>query len=825
MSSHSFSTQEETTGPKVDLPPEGQFGLMGREADVGSLSDASRVNPLVLLAGPPGVGKTELACGFARRLAESGERPGGVLFISFEYGAGLTRVLHEIGTTFQGIRYARFPLEEQRRWVVDYLRDTPTFLVWDNFERVFGYLDQTECQQLVDLIRELADGPSYVLVTGRRKDWLEATGVSHGVHELTGLSASGSRTMAAVVLEGTGVDLDGLGPRYEELLQLLKGNPMAMRLVLPHLKGRSPQELVQLLRSVCGGPPRDGVIMKDSLGLSFSLLSTRTRRHLPSLSLFQQRVLLDVLTFMTQGEVYSSVLGEKQGWGACRTLLREARDHGLLDSVSPSVYLISSSVAPFLRKQLAQQTAPASVEALQQEFLRVYTGLAEHFLETLGTEESESTVTGVLAEEANLLQALRVADEDRQWESVQLALQPLGQVYKMQERIPELRRLREGLLAHIGLEPQQAEKAGARDLWMYLQGTEINDCIERGEMERAEVSCRSVLRYLESLQDPQVRPQLASTYHYLGVVAQSRHEYDQAEEWYRRALEISEPLGSEAECADSYHQLGLMEQARKRYGEADGWHGKALAIRERTGDEGELGNEYHQLGLVAEGLMDLDRAFDTYIKGQAAYEGVGDKAGAAAVYHRLGLISQAHFRYEDAVDWYQRALLNYEELTDEDGGASDYFQMGVITLRRQEHEEAEEWLHQSLEAYGRTGNDLGEAHSCHHLGVVAHAQGRAQEAEEWYQKALETFVQTQDDISAASTWGQLGLLADQRGNYAHAVWYVAHTYEIAVAHQLELLEQAKRHLASLRSKMGTDAFLGSWQEVSDRDVLSELEPA
>ena len=55
-----------------------------------------------------------------------------------------------------------------------------------------------------------------------------------------------------------------------------------------------------------------------------------------------------------------------------------------------------------------------------------------------------------------------------------------------------------------------------------------------------------------------------------------------------------------------------------------------------------------------------------------------------------------------------------------------------------------------------------------------------------------------------------------------AVWYAAHTFELSTQHQLPLLRQAKAHLTSLRSKMGTQDFFKCWQEVSDAEVLSQL---
>ena len=122
-------------------------------------------NPVVLLAGNTGIGKTELALGLARWLRDTGVRPGGVFYTDFRIGAGLERVVHEVGTEVAGLDFADMNAQQQRRWLVQYLQEHPCLLVWDSLENVAGFpdptsglLDESEQTDLYSFLSEVADG-------------------------------------------------------------------------------------------------------------------------------------------------------------------------------------------------------------------------------------------------------------------------------------------------------------------------------------------------------------------------------------------------------------------------------------------------------------------------------------------------------------------------------------------------------------------------------------------------------------------------------------------------------------------------------------------
>ncbi|MEU4522939.1 CHAT domain-containing protein, partial [Amycolatopsis sp. NPDC024027] len=72
--------------------------------------------------------------------------------------------------------------------------------------------------------------------------------------------------------------------------------------------------------------------------------------------------------------------------------------------------------------------------------------------------------------------------------------------------------------------------------------------------------------------------QRARWHHQLGVLAQARGDYAEAERRYTDSLTVKEELGDRAGMASSYHQLGILAQARGDYAEAERRYTDSLTI-------------------------------------------------------------------------------------------------------------------------------------------------------------------------------------------------------------------------------------------------------
>ena len=831
------------------IPQGGPHGLLGRQTEIAQLERLLRDNRVVLMAGNTGVGKTELALGFARWVQNTRERPGGVFYTTFEVGAGLERIVHEIGSTIIGLPFADMPRQQQREWVVEYLQEHSSLLIWDSVESIAGFpeqdanalLEPSEREDLNTFVNELSQGGnSSVLLVSRKssESWLSAP---YTTYPLTGLSKYDRLEFAWELQDKSGLHESitperagaHLGADYLRLLDLIEGHPLAMRIAIPELKEIPASVIVDELRS--GIDTLEGSSLEDGrdpfltalMEHSFSRMSRRSRVHLPFLALFQRRIMMDVLTHITQERAYRTAMGEELGWGACRTLLRSALASGFLDPVTPSVYQIHPALPWFYGRKLGSQSSGQVIRQLEEEFVRVYADTADYFMETL-YENQDAGATAVLAEEGNITQALGLALEAGQWEDVQVLVQPLAQVYRMQKRYPELRRLRRQLLDVIapeGLGAEEAQAKGAIELWLYLLGTEASEATETLDFDHAGDLNQQLLEYFDSTVEGATDPRTAAVYHQMGVAEQHRWNLEEAEELFQRSLRILEDTEEEEAKADDYFGIGQIRQYQRRYTEAKDWFQRALAIHQRIGDAEEMVKDYRALGLAAQYKFEYEEAESWYQQARAILEENRDEENVVLVFHELGTVYHARYLFEQAESWYQQALHLSDRLGMQNQMAIEFHHLGLLCQARgMFYEDAEEWFELALEQREQLGDRRGAGDECRHLGLLLHEYEQYDKAEQWYRRALEAFEEVRSLDRIARTYGQLGKLAEDRNDLPGALEWAARTFQLAVNHNLPVLPQVKAHLGSLRDKYGEGEFTTWWQGFTGGDPPEDLDP-
>ncbi|WP_410587126.1 tetratricopeptide repeat protein [Amycolatopsis sp. lyj-23] len=740
-----------TDGERDALAPVGEF--VGRDEWFYTLEVAAQTQRVVIVHGPGGTGKSELAKAFGRwwRDTSGVEHPEWVIWHSFEPGVasfGLDGVISAIGLQVFGTDFARQDPPDRRALVHQLLRERRVLVVWDNFESVCSMpdptsatplLDEAARDELRDFLHTVATGSrSAVLVTSRAPEsWL---GELRRI-QLGGLTRDEAVQYADQVLH----PFPAAAPRraaraFAELLDWLDGHPLSMRLLLPHLDTTDPDILLDGLRGTHPLPDSgdDGRTTSLAASITYSIthLDPTARRLLVVLSLCIGVADVDVLGWFSSAEcVPDRFRGiDADGWAS---VMDQGAAVGLLTAWGGGMYGLHPALPAYLAQQWhAEHPGNYSVDraAAEHALLAAYSQLGIWLNQQISSGDAALAYQVIGLQRRMLGHFFGFALHHHHWSKAQAIVQPLEQFWARSGLTVEARgwvdRAQLALEDANGNPPPLHQPAGA--LWLFMVGAQANRLHRANQLDAAEASYVKIREMLLAQPDSkQQRHNLATASQQLGMVAQFRVRLDEAEQWYRESLTIREELGDRPGMAMSYHQLGRVAEERGRLDEAEQWFRQSLTIMEESGDRPRMSVSSHQLGIVAQLRGRLDEAEQWYRESLTIREELGDRPGASTSYHQLGTLAHARGRLDEAEQWYRQSLTIDEELGDRAGASTSYHQLGTLAHARGRLDEAEQWYRQSLTIKEELGDRPGIVKSCRMLGILAETQGKTREALEW----------------------------------------------------------------------------------------------
>ncbi|MBE9127957.1 MULTISPECIES: CHAT domain-containing protein [unclassified Coleofasciculus] len=303
-------------------------------------------------------------------------------------------------------------------------------------------------------------------------------------------------------------------------------------------------------------------------------------------------------------------------------------------------------------------------------------------------------------------------------------------------------------LSPLVAQPLSNEDSKAKADRLLKEGMELYDNINfGGALERFE----EALLIYQGIGD---KIGEGTTFHQIGLVYNSRNEYQQASDYYQRALAVQRDVSDGAGARVSLYRIGKIYDRLGDYQPALDYYQQALAIRQELRDGNERsaacrdrawqGITFKGTGRVYQQLEEYQQAFDNYQQALAIEQELSDCADedippsyarGATLFYNTGLVAQKLGEYQQALDSYQKALAIYQGLDDRDEQGLILSNMGVVYRKLGEYQ-------QGIDAFKRAEEmnflirNFGQGGTFNNIGLIYYELGEYQQALDSYQKAL-----------------------------------------------------------------------------------------
>ncbi len=698
-----FGSRHPDTIAQVDseLPPD-PLHFTGRAAELALLAeladgdDGSGV--VVVISGMAGVGKTDLAIRFGRRLLGEGRFSDAQLYIDlrgydpagrqpFQADAVLEELLRTIGHP------GPIPVRREARRTAYRRRLTgkKVLIVLDN---------AADEDQVRELLPELSG--TMVIVIGRSS----LTGLK-GVHRvqldvLTEEEAVGllRRTAGAHHAQARTADLAGVAAVCARL-------PLALRLTAAYLSSHPEITLADHVEHRAELGIHDEV--QTSLEMSYRGLSEQMRRPFRLLALHPGGHLtphaaaaladIDLLT--------------------AHLLLTTLAEKSLLRLSGPARYHFHDLVHSFAAGLTRRHDVPRQRRAALDLLLHHYQSAATTAMDLIAEHESHRRPSTEAARTPPIELADRAAARD--WLDAERAnLCATIEHAAVNSRPDYVNSMAQTLFRYFIIGGYHAEALGVHAR-----------AVEAARMLSDQAGEGTALRNL-------------------GVAQWLRGQYPPAAESIKQAIAVFDNLEDMGNAGRAHNNLGLVYQAMGDSELALHHHELALALARLAKDKAAEGDVLGNLAVVYWRLGRYDDALRNFERDRAIAERLGDMDGIAIALGNSGEVHQRCGRYRQAVENHKNALSIYDATGNRPGQASAHTNLGTAQERLGQHEQALASHQRALAIY----TDLNEPQ---HLpetqaAVVLMLQrlGRIDEASELLTRYIQPYDPAEDSLSPAA---------------------------------------------------------------------------
>ena len=174
---------------------------------------------------------------------------------------------------------------------------------------------------------------------------------------------------------------------------------------------------------------------------------------------------------------------------------------------------------------------------------------------------------------------------------------------------------------------------------------------------------------------------LAGAYHYLGIIADTRGDYEEARAFFETALERARAAGDGHRESRVLNSLGVISWGEGEYAAAEATIQESLALAEEMGDQAATAHRLLKLGWVSNVQGAFERGRDFSRRSRDIFSALGDRGGLADSLYSLGVSLNGLGRHGEALALEEEALAMQREIGSRYGVAVCLVALGEIYLQ------------------------------------------------------------------------------------------------------------------------------------------------
>lgn len=188
-----------------------------------------------------------------------------------------------------------------------------------------------------------------------------------------------------------------------------------------------------------------------------------------------------------------------------------------------------------------------------------------------------------------------------------------------------------------------------------------------------------------------------------------------------------------------YNELGQYEQALDFYQ-------KALVIRKEIGDKTGEGNTLNNIGLVYNQMGQNDKALEILNQALTVKREVSDRIGEAIILNNIGMLHHELGQWSLALECLNKALTIFREFGDLANEGNTLDSIGTVYKKLGRYSEALELYQQGLALLRKVGNRTGERITLSNIGSVLQEQNQSELAIVFYKQAVNVTEAIRQDL-------------------------------------------------------------------------------